>query len=160
MKKKMKNLKKIFIFLRIVSTREHPVYEGQESRINPYNPLSYITLFLVLLLVFFKEGLTGLKVIDNPFKWNHYSKKINADDLNDKKPSKFKNILGVFYRTIDWKWVLIYYGVIGVYSIFFAFIENDWMAVIYGFLFVTFFTFCVFLSIFFDVLKQYNDDGK
>ena len=156
----MKNLKKIFILLRIVSTREHPVYEGKQTRINPYNPLSYITLFLVLLLVFIREGLTGLKEVNNPFKWIPYYKNDNADDFNDKKTSKFKKLLGVFCRTIDWKWVLIYYGFIGVYSILFALIENDWMAVIYGFLFVTFFIFCVFLSIFFDVLKQYNDDRK
>ena len=156
----MKNLKNILILLRLVSTREHPVYEGKQTRINPYNPLSYITLFLVLLFVFIKEGVTGLKEVDNPFKWIPYYKNNNSDDLNDKKPSKFKNILGVFYRTIDWKWLGISYVIFGVIIIFYALIENDWMEVIYGFLFVTFFIFCVFLSIFFDVLKQYNDDRK
>jgi hypothetical protein len=156
----MKNLKNILILLRLVSTREHPVYEGKQTRINPYNPLSYITLFLVLLFVFIKEGVTGLKEVDNPFKWIPYYKNNNSDDLNDKKPSKFKNILGVFCRTIDWKWVGISYVfltlIFGVYSI----IENDFRALIYGFLSFTIFISFVFLSIFFDVLKQYNDDGK
>jgi hypothetical protein len=156
----MKNLKNILILLRLVSTREHPVYEGKQTRINPYNPLSYITLFLVLLFVFIKEGVTGLKEVNNPFKWIPYYKNDNADDLNDKKPSKFKKLLGVFIKKIDWKWVGISYVIFGLIIIFFALIENDWMAVIYGFLFVTFFLFCVFLGIFYDVLKQYNDEEK
>jgi hypothetical protein len=156
----MKNLKNILILLRLVSTREHPVYEGKQTRINPYNPLSYISLFLVLLFVFIKEGLTGLKEVNNPFKWIPYYKNDNADDFNDKKTSKFKKLLGVFIKTIDWKWVGISYVIFGLIIIFFALIENDWTAVIYGFSFVTFFLFCVFLGIFYDVLKQYNDDEK
>jgi hypothetical protein len=145
----MKNLKNILILLRLVSTREHPVYEGKQTRINPYNPLSYISLFLVLLFVFIKEGLTGLKEVNNPFKWIPYYKNDNADDLNDKKPSKFKKLLGVFIKTIDWKWVGLSYVfltlIFGVCSI----IENDFIALIYGFLSFTIFISFVFLSIFF-----------
>jgi len=45
----------------------------EAHRINPYNPLSYIALILILIIGILMFGFVGvLKEVDikNPFKWN------------------------------------------------------------------------------------------
>lgn len=40
------------------------------KRINPYNPLSYVLIAIVLVLALFWIGINGIiENLENPFKW-------------------------------------------------------------------------------------------
>lgn len=63
--------------LKILLITQHNEIEGT-SRLNPYNPLSYLTLVLaflfVLIMSIIESTIETVKEIDygyNPFKWRH-----------------------------------------------------------------------------------------
>jgi thiosulfate reductase cytochrome b subunit len=61
-------MRKILILLGIVQK-----HKNGKRRLNPYNPLSYITILSVLIIGTILFGILGIKEqIDgvNPFKWN------------------------------------------------------------------------------------------
>jgi len=67
-------MRKILISLYIiqeVSNKER--HKKGLKRLNPYNPLSYITIVLILVIGIIMFGFVGFwKEVDikNPFKWN------------------------------------------------------------------------------------------
>jgi hypothetical protein len=73
-------IKKILFHLKviqIVSNKNRIIKLGRgfndAKRLNPYNPLSYLTLLVVLLVGMVAFGIIGFwKEVDttNPFKWN------------------------------------------------------------------------------------------
>lgn len=73
-------IRKILIFVFIIQefdNRGVKNYKGKgyqkAYRLNPYNPLSYIAIpiiFLVVLIMFGIVGWTKEVDLENPFKWN------------------------------------------------------------------------------------------
>lgn len=72
-------IRKLLIILYIVqvhkNTKDNTKGRGyfEAYRLNPYNPLSYTTIIIVLIVAFLMFGAVGMwKEIDlrNPFKWN------------------------------------------------------------------------------------------
>lgn len=69
-------LKKLLVLQEVSNKNRKPkLGRGFETvlRLNPYNPLSYITIIVVLVLGLIMFGVVGIrKEIDfiNPFKWN------------------------------------------------------------------------------------------
>ena len=67
---------KILIFLKVIQLRKitpkHKMYMFEERRLNPYNPLTYITLtiaFFVGIILFGVSGFWNEVDLNNPFKW-------------------------------------------------------------------------------------------
>jgi predicted PurR-regulated permease PerM len=73
-------IKKILKFLLIVQTvsnkgKNPKLGRGfsQAHRLNPFNPLSYITVFIAIITGILMFGFVGVWKefdMDNPFKWN------------------------------------------------------------------------------------------
>lgn len=64
-------LRNFLIFINIIQERTIDE-DTKESRVNPYNPLSYIFLVIIFLLTIIFLGIIGffeLFDVDNPFKW-------------------------------------------------------------------------------------------
>jgi hypothetical protein len=73
----MKKLLKYLFILQEVSNRNREKKLGRgflsARRFNPYNPLSYIALILIIIVGFIMFGIVGIwKEMDikNPFKWD------------------------------------------------------------------------------------------
>ena len=67
---------KILIFLKVIQLRKitpkDKMYMFEERRLNPYNPLTYITLtiaFFVGIILFGVSGFWNEVDLNNPFKW-------------------------------------------------------------------------------------------
>jgi len=76
-RKHMKNILKFLFILQEVSNKKRTPHLGKgystARRFNPYNPLSYITIVLIIIVGIVMFGVVGFwKEIDytNPFKWN------------------------------------------------------------------------------------------
>lgn len=73
-------MKKFLKLLKIVqeidnSNREKKMGRGfsKAYRLNPYNPLSYLTIILALIIGLLMFGFVGIRKemdFSNPFKWN------------------------------------------------------------------------------------------
>lgn len=72
------NIRKVLKFLHVIQTvsnKDGKLGRGfiEAQRLNPYNPLSYITIVLGFILGIILFGIYGFwKEVDttNPFKWN------------------------------------------------------------------------------------------
>lgn len=75
--------KNIIRFLKLIKVHQEVSNKGRNPklgkgystaiRLNPYNPLSYITLIIIIVIGIILFGFTGFwKEMDNinPFKWN------------------------------------------------------------------------------------------
>lgn len=67
---------KILTFLKVIQLRKikpsHKMYMVEERRLNPFNPLSYLTLTIVFFLGIILYGIIGFwneVDLNNPFKW-------------------------------------------------------------------------------------------
>jgi hypothetical protein len=72
----MFNIRKILMFLNVIQfTKElpsHKMYMVEKRRLNPFNPLSYLTLiiaFFVGIILFGVIGFWNEVDLNNPFKW-------------------------------------------------------------------------------------------
>lgn len=72
----MFNIRKILMFLSVIQFKKellnHKMYMVEEWRLNPYNPLTYITLTITFFVGIILFGVIGFwKEVDlnNPFKW-------------------------------------------------------------------------------------------
>lgn len=71
----MRKIFKALSIIQVVKNKDKKLGKGYSTaiRLNPYNPLSYIAIFLVILFGVIAFGIYGFwKEIDNrnPFKWN------------------------------------------------------------------------------------------
>jgi len=69
MNNKLSEMRKLLKTLRIIQQKDD---DTNKSRLNPYNPLSYITLVLIFIVGIFMFGFIGFwNEVDstNPFKW-------------------------------------------------------------------------------------------
>ena len=68
--------KKILKFLWIFQEKKHeetPYLTRKYRRLNPFNPLTYIAILIIILIGFVMFGLVGFwKEVDlrNPFRWS------------------------------------------------------------------------------------------
>lgn len=65
-------MRKVLIALGVIQTKTINKDEFDASRLNPYNPLSYMTVLIVLIIGIICFGIIGFKdQIDlrNPFVW-------------------------------------------------------------------------------------------
>lgn len=73
-----KILKSLFIIQEISNSRKADEYKlgrgfARAYRFNPYNPLSYIALLIILITGVIMFGFCGIRKemdFSNPFKWN------------------------------------------------------------------------------------------
>ena len=67
--KAMTPKKSILIISFIVQSLKIFSIRGNEARVNPFNPLSYIFLSFYLITLFIFNGVYGFKEFENPFNW-------------------------------------------------------------------------------------------
>ena len=49
---------------------KHSGITDEWARLNPYNPLSYVTLVIAFIVALLMYGFVGIwKEVNNPFKW-------------------------------------------------------------------------------------------
>jgi hypothetical protein len=68
----MKLLRQLLILLWVIQEKNEPYTKPKLRRINPYNPLSYLCMIVVLVIGIALFGIIGVwKEMDfkQPFKW-------------------------------------------------------------------------------------------